>query len=85
MAHQHEHPVPTQPTHTPARGERDRFVDPEQLVCPGCWEQVRPEPPGYWHVADGLPTPQFSHHDATALCRRVDGTVAEPIEIEAPA
>jgi len=81
MAHQHEHPVPAQPTHTKAP-DFGRFVDVEQLVCPGCGEQVRPEPPGYWQVADGLPAPGFSHQDATALCRRADGTVAEPIETE---
>jgi len=84
MPHQYAGPVPTQPTHT-ATPEFGRFADPEQLVCPGCAEHVRPEPPGYWHVADGLPAPGFSHHDATALCRRIDGMVAEPIEIEAPA
>jgi len=84
MAHQQEHPIPAQPTHTTAP-EFGRFVDVEQLICPGCGEQVRPEPPGYWHVADGLPAPQFSHQDATVLCRRADGTVGEPIEIEAPA
>ena len=59
-----------------------RFVDPEQLICPGCGEQVRCAPPGYWRVADGLPVPQFSHHDATALCRTSGGTVAEPVEVE---
>ena len=41
------------------------------------------EPPDYWRVTDRLPVPQFSHQDATALCRRADGTVAEPIEIQA--
>lgn len=57
------------------------FVDPELLVCPGCFEQVRCEPPGYWRVADGLPAPGFSHPDGTALCRDRDGSVAEPIEV----
>lgn len=57
-----------------------RFVDPDDLICPGCGEQVRCAPPGYWRVADGLPVPQFSHHDATTLCRTRTGAVAEPIE-----
>lgn len=60
---------------------RRRFVDPQQLICPGCGEQVRPEPPGYWRVADGLPAPQFSHPDGSALCRHAGGTVADPIEV----
>ncbi len=66
--------------HRPRIPAQGRLVDPEQLVCPGCGEQVRPEPPGYWRVADGLPVPQFSHPDGSALCRHRDGTVAEPIE-----
>lgn len=59
-----------------------RFVDPDDLMCPGCGEQpIRCEPPGYWRVTDGLPAPQFSHHDATALCRaRGTGRCAEPVE-----
>ena len=81
MTQQHQHPIPTQRTHRD--GQRRRFVNPEQLICPGCGEQVRCEPPGYWRGADGLPAPGFSHQDATALCRQADGTVAEPIEIEA--
>lgn len=60
---------------------RRPFVDPQQLICPGCGEQVRPEPPGYWFVADGLPVPQFSHPDGSALCRHADGTVGDPIEV----
>jgi len=82
MTRHHRPQTPTPHTNTPARGERGRFVDPEQLICPGCGEQVRPEPPGYWHVADGLPAPGFSHRDGSALCRHRDGTVAEPTEIE---
>ena len=34
--------------------EYRRLVDPETLICPGCGEQVHPEPPGYWRVADGF-------------------------------
>ncbi len=74
MQHQQHRPrIPTQ----------SRFVDPTQLICPGCAEQVRCEPPGYWRVADGLPAPQFSHPDGSALCRGRGGAVAEPIEIAA--
>lgn len=69
MTEQHELPT------------RRWFVDPEPLICPGCSEKVRPEPPGYWFVADGLPAPQFSHPDGSALCRHRDGTVADPIEV----
>ncbi len=82
MSQQHEHPLPTQPTRT-ATDAPGRFVNPARLVCAGCGEQVRPEPPGYWRVCDGFPAPGFSHPDGSALCRRLDGTVGEPIEIEA--
>jgi hypothetical protein len=61
----------------PLRG----LVDPDQLVCPGCGEQVRCAPPGYWLVVEGLPAPAFSHRDATPLCRDTDGHPAEPIEV----
>jgi len=63
-------------------GGMRRFVNVEDLICPGCKEQVRPEPPGYWVVKDGLPAPGFSHEDGTALCRSATGQVAEPIEFE---
>ncbi len=57
------------------------FVNPEHLFCPVCGEQVRCEPPGYWRVSDGLPRPDHSHGDGSALCR-VRGAVADPIELE---
>jgi hypothetical protein len=60
--------------------QRGRFVDPDALICPGCDEQVRCAPPGYWAMRDGSPVPQFSHLDATALCRTGAGVVAEPVE-----
>ena len=67
-----------QTSSTPAR-----YVDPEQLVCPGCGEQVRCEPPGYWLVAWGLPAAGFSHRDATALClARANGRPGEPVETD---
>ena len=59
--------------------ETRRWQDPDQLICPGCNEQVRPEPPGYWRVADGLPVPQFSHQDASALCPGADMRPTEPV------
>lgn len=74
MSEQHpKRPIPVQ---------RRRFVDPARLICPACGRHVRPEPPGYWLVRDGLPVPGFSHPDGSALCRHRDGTVADPIEIE---
>jgi hypothetical protein len=58
--YQPEHPILTQRTHRTHNQRCGRFVKPENLICPGCGEQVRPEPPGYWRVADGLPVPTFS-------------------------
>ncbi len=60
-----------------------RYVDPADLACPGCTEQVRCEPPGYWRVAWGLPAPGFSHEDGSALClARSTGRPAGPVEID---
>ncbi len=60
-----------------------RDVDPADLICPGCTEQVRCEPPGYWCVAWGLPAPGFSHEDGSALClARSTGRPAGPVEID---
>ena len=60
-----------------------RYVDPADLICPECGEQVRCEPPGYWRVAWGLPAAGFSHQDASALCLiRSTGRPAEPVEID---
>ena len=58
-----------------------RFVDPDDLICPGCGARVRCAPPAYWKVRDGLSVAQFSHHDRTALCRTASGGVAEPVEV----
>ena len=69
---------PPQIISTPAR-----YVDPEDLICPGCGEQVRCEPPGYWLVAWGLPAAGFSHWDASALClERATGCPGEPVETD---
>jgi hypothetical protein len=66
-------------------GERRRFVNPQDLICAGCGEDVRCEAPGYWRVTWGLPAAQFSHQDATPLCGTGAGAVAEPIEAGLPA
>ncbi|WP_219419975.1 hypothetical protein [Pseudonocardia nigra] len=58
-----------------------RFVDPDDLVCPGCGEQAVGVAPVYWQVRDGLPVAQFSHPDRTALCRTFTGRIAEPVEV----
>jgi len=73
----------TQPQHRSQTADRGRFVDPEDLICPGCGEQVRPEPPGYWLVAWGLPAAAFSHQDASALClTRATARPGEPVETD---
>ena len=73
------------PTNTtrPATSRTGEHVDPDDLMCPECREQVRCEPPGYWRVAWGLPAPGFSHEDASALClARSTGRPAGPVEID---
>lgn len=69
----------TRTTSTSTGGRR--FVDPEDLICPGCGEQVRCAPPAFWQVSDGLPVAEFSHLDRTALCRTVAGRIVEPVEV----
>jgi hypothetical protein len=58
-----------------------RFVAPEDLICPGCGDQVIGIAPAYWQVSDGLPAAQFSHPDRSALCRTRTGRIAEPVEV----
>lgn len=58
-----------------------RFVDPDELVCPGCGDRALGEPPGFWQVRAGLPVAQFSHPDRAELCRDDAGRVAEPVEV----
>jgi len=72
------------PTNTrPATGQTGQYVDPKDLICPGCGERIRCEPPGYWVVAWGLPAAGFSHQDASALCQWAStGRPAEPVEVE---
>lgn len=69
MTQQHQHREDRTPT-------QRRFVAIEQLICPGCEQQVRPEPPGYWHVADGLPAPPVLPHGRFGAlpARRRDGS-----------
>lgn len=58
-----------------------RFVDPDDLICPGCGDLAIGVPPAFWQVRDGLPVAQFSHPDRTALCRTVAGRIVEPVEV----
>ncbi len=58
-----------------------RFVEPEDLICPGCGDRAVGVPPAFWRVRDGLPVAQFSHPDRTALCRTRACVVAEPTEV----
>ena len=73
----------TDQANTQQAADDRQYVDPADLTCPGCGEQVRCEPPGYWRVAWGLPAAGFSHEDATALCpARSTDRPAEPVEID---
>jgi hypothetical protein len=51
----------------PAEADERRWPKPEQLVCPVCRDEVRPEPPAYWRMADG-PVPAWSHINREPLC-----------------
>ncbi|MGH3566540.1 MAG: hypothetical protein ACRDRH_11015 [Pseudonocardia sp.] len=47
-----------------------RFVDPHELICPGCGDDVADEQPA-----------ESSHRDGTALCPPAAGTAAVgPVE-----
>ena len=71
------------PNTRPATSRTGEHVDPDDLMCPECGEQVRPEPPCYWLVTWGLPAAGFSHWDASALClERATGHPAGPVEVE---
>jgi len=74
-------------TSTGARTVR-RFIDPEDLYCPGCGDPAIGVPPAYWRVRNGLPVPGFSHPDGSALCGTAGGRIVEPVEgdpVTAPA
>ena len=57
-----------------------RLVDIGQLLCPGCHNPVRPEPPTAVPVfVPGLGG-EFSHRDGSPLCADRLGRAVEPIE-----
>jgi hypothetical protein len=58
-----------------------RWVDPANLVCPGCGEQVSCEPPSNYLATAGAEIPRFSHRDGSPLCGHPDAWV-EPVERE---
>jgi hypothetical protein len=58
-----------------------RYVNTEELICPGCGEQVSCEPPTHYMAAAGQQVPQFSHPDGSLMCWHND-CWAEPIERE---
>jgi hypothetical protein len=57
-----------------------RFVDPNDLICPGCGEQVVGAPPVSGSGPDPEPGAGFSHLDRSELCRTRAGQLAEPVE-----
>jgi hypothetical protein len=64
----------------PAIGTESRYVELDELICPGCGEQVNSEPPDNYRTSEERRTPDFSHHDGSTLCSRPDCVPAEPIE-----
>lgn len=54
-------------------------VEPDDLVCPGCAEQVACAPPSGWPERAGA-RPGFSHRDGSVLCPDSRGRVPEPVE-----
>lgn len=56
-----------------------RWQNPDHLICPGCAEAVRPEPPTFWTVTAG-PVPQWSHVDGEALCPAISADGHRPAE-----
>ena len=55
-------------------------VDPDALVCAGCAEPVRAEPPVGWPARAGA-APLFSHRDGSVLCPDERGRLGEPVEV----
>lgn len=55
-------------------------VDAEALVCAGCAEQVRCDPPVGWPIRAGV-APMFSHRDGSVLCPDAHGRLGEPVEV----
>ena len=64
----------------PTIGTESRYVELDELICPGCGEQINSQPPRNYLADRGRRTPDFSHHDGSALCSRPGGAPAEPIE-----
>jgi hypothetical protein len=56
------------------------IVDPEVLVCAGCAEPVRAEPPVGWTARAGS-APLFSHRDGSVLCPDERGRLGEAVEV----
>lgn len=51
-----------------------RYVEVEDLCCPGCHDAIRPAAAA---AGGGV---EFGHRDGTPLCRDGRGRVCEPIE-----
>jgi hypothetical protein len=64
-----------------AIGTESRYVELDELICPGCGEQVNNQPPADQPAAEVPLVSEFSHHDGSALCPRPGGAPAEPIEV----
>lgn len=72
---------PATSTTTLSSGSPSRLVDPEDLFCPGCGEQVRCAPPEEGSGLDSEPGAEFSHSDRSELCRTPSGQLTEPAEV----
>ncbi len=55
-------------------------VDPDVLVCAGCAEPVRCDPPVGWPSHAGA-APLFSHRDGSVLCPDERNRLGEPVEV----
>jgi hypothetical protein len=52
-------------------------IELTELVCPGCREQVGPEPPA---GADDQVSERWSHRDGSPLCGTAGAGPVEPVE-----
>ena len=77
--------ISTVPTGSPVTVAR--FVEADELVCPGCGEQVCCAPPVMECGGDAaetaavVPGELFSHRDGSPLCCGVGGQAVEPVEL----
>lgn len=55
-------------------------VDLDALVCAGCTDPVRSDPPLGWPSRAGA-APLFSHRDGSVLCPDSRGRLGEPVEV----